>query len=92
MPNSWERPLPIDDDQASPERMQQILLAQSPLLSTAVLGLPGLSVPTGRSDGLPAGVQLVANKFREDRLLAAGEVIEHAAGWDVLEQLPSRWL
>ncbi|BDI06277.1 amidase [Sphaerotilus microaerophilus] len=92
MPNSWERPLPIDDDQASPERVQQILLAQSPLLSTAVLGLPGLSVPTGRSEGLPAGVQLVANKFREDRLLAAGEVIEHAAGWDVLEQLPSRWL
>ncbi len=91
MPNSWERQLPIDDDQQSPERVQQILLAQSPLLSTAVLGLPGLSVPTGRCDGLPAGVQLVANKFREDRLLAAGEVIERAAGWDVLAQLPARW-
>lgn len=36
LPNSWERPFPIDDDQVSPERLQQILWAQSPLLSTAV--------------------------------------------------------
>lgn len=89
MPNSWERQLPIDDDQESPERVRQILLAQSPLLSTAVLGLPGLSVPTGLAQGLPTGVQLVASKFREDRLLAAGEEIERAAGWDVLAQLPA---
>jgi amidase len=87
LPNSWERPFPIDDDQVSDARVQQILLAQSPLLSTAVLGLPGLSVPTGLSDGLPAGVQLVATKFREDRLLAAGEVIERAAGFSALEHL-----
>jgi len=87
LPNSWERQFPIDDDQVSAERIQQILLAQSPLLSTAVLGLPGLSVPTGLSDGLPTGVQLVATKFREDRLLAAGEVIERAAGFSALEHL-----
>lgn len=90
MPNSWERQLPIDDDQYSAERVQQILLAQSPLLSTAVLGLPGLSVPTGLAEGLPTGVQLVADKFREDRLLAAGEVIERAAGWEVLAQTDAR--
>ena len=87
MPNSWERQFPIDDDLRSPERTAQILLAQSPLLGTAVLGLPGLSVPTGMVDGLPVGVQLVAGKFREDRLLAAGEVIERAAGFSALEQL-----
>jgi amidase len=87
MPNSWERQLPIDDDQRAPQRVQEILLAQSPLLSTAVLGLPGLSVPTGLSDGLPTGVQLVATRFREDRLLAAGEVIERAAGFSALAHL-----
>jgi len=27
-------------------------------------------------DGLPTGVQLVADSYREQRLLAAGEVIE----------------
>lgn len=87
MPNSWERQLPIDDDQRSPQRIQEILLAQSPLLSTAVLGLPGLSVPTGLTEGLPTGVQLVATRFREDRLLAAGEVIERAAGFSALAHL-----
>ena len=87
LPNSWERQFPIDDDQVSEARVQQILLAQSPLLSTAVLGLPGLSVPTGLSDGLPTGVQLVATRFREDRLLAAGEVIERAAGFSALAHL-----
>jgi amidase len=90
MPNSWERQLPIDDDQRSPQRVQEILLVQSPLLSTAVLGLPGLSVPTGLAEGLPTGVQLVATRFREDRLLAAGEVIERAAGFSALDHLAPR--
>ena len=90
MPNSWERQFPVDDDQASAARVQEILLAQSPLLSTAVLGLPGLSVPTGLAGGLPTGVQLVAARFREDRLLAAGEVIERAAGFSALDHLAPR--
>ena len=84
MPNSWERQFPIDDDLRSQARFEQILLAQSPLLAPALLGLPGLSVPTGMAGGLPAGVQLVADRFREDRLLAAGQVIERAAAFDVL--------
>lgn len=86
-PNSWERQFPIDDDLRSPERAAQILLAQSPMLSTAVLGLPGLAVPTGVVNGLPVGVHLVSNKFREDRMLAAGEVIERAAGFSALDHL-----
>lgn len=94
MPNSWERQLPIDDDQQSVERIEQILLAQSPLLSTAVLGLPGLAVPTGLENGpaggLPTGVQLVSPKFREDLLLQAGAVIERAANWSVLSALATR--
>ncbi len=47
MPNSWERQFPIDEDQRSPDRIAQIFLAQAPMLGTATLGLPGLSVPTG---------------------------------------------
>lgn len=90
MPNSWERQFPIDDDRVSPERTAQILLAQSPMCATAFLGLPGLSVPTGLHDGLPVGVQLVSTKFREDRLLAAGEVIERAAGFSALDVLRKR--
>lgn len=87
MPNSWERQLPIDDDQRSAERMVEILLAQSPLLSTAVLGLPGLSVPTGIVAGLPVGVQIVTCRFREDIALRAGELIEHASGFSAIQHL-----
>ncbi|WP_291912200.1 amidase family protein [Limnohabitans sp.] len=90
MPNSWERQFPIDDDQQSPERTAQILLAQAPMLSTATLGLPGLSVPTGVVNGLPVGVQIVSTKFREDRMLAAGEVIERAAHFSALAYLRGR--
>jgi amidase len=87
LPNSWEKQFPIDDDTRSTARMGELLRAQSPLLSTAMLGLPGLSVPTGMEGGLPTGVQLVAGRFREDRILAAAEVIEGAAQFSVLGQL-----
>ena len=88
MPNSWQRQFPIDADIGPPEQVQRLMAAQSPLLGTAMMGLPGLSVPTGLVDGLPIGVQLVATRFREDRLLSAGEVIERAAGFSVLDALP----
>ena len=65
-------------------------LATAVVLATATLGLPGLSVPTGLVDSLPVGVQLVATKFREDLLLAAGEVIEQAAQFSALEHLLAR--
>ena len=90
MPNSWEQQFPIDDDQRSADRTAQILLAQAPLLGTATLGLPGLSVPTGLVNGLPVGVQIVSNKFREDRMLAVGEVIEWAAKFSALDHLLTR--
>ena len=90
MPNSWERQFAIDDDVKTLARFEEVMLAQTPMLNTAMLGLPGLSVPTGMADGLPAGVQLVATRFREDLLLSAGEAIERAAGFNALEQLAPR--
>ena len=90
MPNCWQRQFPIDADIGSPQQVLSLVAAQSPLLGTAMMGLPGLSVPTGVVDGLPIGAQLVTTRFREDRLLAAGEVIERAAGYSVLDALPAR--
>ncbi len=87
MPVSTQRAFAIDADTQGPERMTELLAAQSPLLSTAMLGLPGLAVPTGLADGLPMGVQLVANRFREDLLLHAGQIIEDAARFDVMAAL-----
>lgn len=87
MANSWEKQFPIDDDTRSPARREQMLAAQSPLLSTAMLGLPGLSVPTGVVTGLPVGVQLVSARFREDLALRAGALIERAADFSALDCL-----
>ena len=64
--------------------------AQSPLLGTAMMGLPGLSVPTGLAGGLPTGVQLVSGRFREDLILRAGEIIERAARFSALDRLTGR--
>lgn len=90
MPVSWQRPFPINADCGPPEAMAALLAAQSPLLGTAMMGLPGLVVPTGLADGLPTGVQLVAGRFREDRCLAAGALVEQAAGFSALESLAAR--
>ena len=40
-----------------------------------VLGLPAVALPTGVSDGLPAGVQVYADLYREDLCLLAAEAI-----------------
>ena len=45
-----------------------------------LLGLPAAAVPTGQADGLPTGVQVVANRFREDLCLDAAEAIEARLG------------
>ena len=46
-----------------------------PQLGIPFMGLPGLSVATGINGSVPIGVQLVANRYREDLLLDAGEQI-----------------
>ena len=80
MPTSCRQPLPWGADQGSVDEMRRLLEIQSPLMAVAVCGLPGLHVPTGLSQGLPVGVQLVAPAFREMRLLHAGAMIEAAHG------------
>ncbi len=90
MPVSWQPQFPVDADCQAPEAVQPVIAAQSPMLGTAVLGLPGLSVPTGLHEGLPVGVQLVAASFREDRCLRAGALIEQAARFSALEHLAPR--
>jgi len=42
-------------------------------------GVPGMSVPAGTVDGLPVGVQLLANHFDEYRMLVAAYALERTA-------------
>jgi aspartyl-tRNA(Asn)/glutamyl-tRNA(Gln) amidotransferase subunit A len=41
-------------------------------------GLPALSLPVGRSEGLPIGAQLVAPHFEEERMLAVARLLEQS--------------
>ena len=45
-------------------------------------GLPGLSLPSGLSEGLPVGFQLIGPAFSENRLLAAAHALETAIGFE----------
>jgi amidase len=87
LPVSWRRPFAIDEDQHDAQRMNAVIAAQSPLLATAMLGLPGLALPTGLAGGLPTSVQLVGARWREELLLRAGEVIERAAAFSAIDHL-----
>ncbi len=76
MPVSWERPFPVDFDQQGDAAVSRMLTAHHPMLAVSMLGLPGLSVPTGLAERVPIGVQLVAGRFAEELCLKAAEAIE----------------
>jgi aspartyl-tRNA(Asn)/glutamyl-tRNA(Gln) amidotransferase subunit A len=47
-------------------------------------GLPGMSVPCGKnSEGLPIGMQLIANHFEESLLMALAHHFEKGGGFSV---------
>jgi len=50
------------------------------VLPANVLGLPAACVPTGVANGLPTGVQVIGDLFREDLCLNAAEAIEERVG------------
>jgi amidase len=54
-----------------------------------LLGLPAAVVPVGTADGLPQAVQLIATRYREDRCLAAAEIIER--GTAPITPIDPRW-
>ena len=50
-------------------------------ISVNLAGLPALSMPAGFSNGFPVGVQLIANKFSEEKLLNIGHKFQQATDW-----------
>ncbi len=79
LPNSYRHGLRVDADQGDAASLERLFHDQSPLLATALLGPPGLSVPTGlAADGAPTGVQIIGRWWHEADILAAGEAIEAA--------------
>ncbi len=75
-PVSGELPFPDLLDVASPAAFRRVFEAQLPQVGLPFMSLPGLTVSTGLVGSVPVGVMLVAGRYREDLLLAAGEAIE----------------
>jgi aspartyl-tRNA(Asn)/glutamyl-tRNA(Gln) amidotransferase subunit A len=44
----------------------------------SLAGIPGISIPSGLSDGLPVGFQLAGPAFSENALLDAAHALERA--------------
>lgn len=75
-PVSGQLPFADQKDVESEAAFEEIMQAQLTQLGLPLLGLPGLAVATGLVGKTPVGVQLIAGRYREDVLLAAGAAIE----------------
>ena len=77
---SWKKPHPKGYDLRDDYSADVFYSEVAPLCMAPILGLPGLSCPTGVVDGLPTGVQLIAGRFDDNRLIQAGEVFDARLG------------
>ncbi len=59
----------------------QMYLSDVFTLPVNIAGIPGISVPAGHVSGLPVGLQLMADRFREDTLLRVAHAYEQATEW-----------
>ncbi|MEO0402963.1 MAG: amidase family protein, partial [Pseudomonadota bacterium] len=75
-PVSGALPFPQQQDVSSPEAFDAIYEAQLVQRGVPTLSVPSLTVATGETDGHPFGVQLIASRYREDILFAAGFDLE----------------
>jgi aspartyl-tRNA(Asn)/glutamyl-tRNA(Gln) amidotransferase subunit A len=72
------------------ERMDdplQMYLADIYTVTASLAGIPGISVPCGKTNGdprLPVGMQILAKHFDEARLLQVAHAFEKAGGFEVV--------
>ncbi|HEY9106656.1 MAG TPA: Asp-tRNA(Asn)/Glu-tRNA(Gln) amidotransferase subunit GatA [Roseateles sp.] len=60
----------------------QAYLADIFTLPGSLAGLPGMSVPVGMGDGgMPVGLQLIGNYFKEGQLLHTAHALQQATDW-----------
>ena len=75
-PTWTQLPWPVDADLAPATGIGLVRDTVRFITPGNVLGLPSVALPTGVAAGLPTGVQVYADLWREDLCLAAAELIE----------------
>jgi aspartyl-tRNA(Asn)/glutamyl-tRNA(Gln) amidotransferase subunit A len=78
-PTSPTVAFPIGDKASDPLAMYACDVMTIP---SCLAGLPGLNVPSGLSEGLPVGLQLIGRQFGENALFRVGHALECAIGFD----------
>ena len=66
----------LDDNQRDPLEMY---LNDIFTIPASLAGLPTLSVPTAKKDGLPLSLQMIGKPFDEASILQVGKILEEAA-------------
>ncbi|MBL9046942.1 MAG: amidase family protein [Tabrizicola sp.] len=74
-PVSGALPFPDHYDTSSPEAFAKVIEAQMPQIAPPFMGLPGLTVTTGRTATHPLGIQALADRGREDILLDLADLL-----------------
>ncbi len=78
---TWALPqFPLGFDIQDKESALRVLETVRFVLPANLLGLPAACVPVGLANGLPTGVQVIGDLFREDLCLNAAEAIEQSVG------------
>ena len=62
----------------------QMYLSDIYTIAVNLAGLPGMSIPCGLANGLPAGLQLIGDYFGEAKLLNVAHRYQQATGWHLL--------
>ncbi len=76
---TWTREPFRHDEDLDPEEGLELTLRTLAFITPAnCLGLPAVAVPTGLEGGLPTGVQILSDRWREDLCLFAAEALEQA--------------
>ena len=81
---------PWDYDARGPAAVEDLFRSAIYSYGVNFLGLPAGVVPIDLVDGLPAGVQVIGARFREDLVLDALEAVEARAGF-LFERLWAAW-
>jgi amidase len=78
-PNLIGAPWPLDADLHPETGIELLKQATRFILPANALSLPVVALPMGISNGLPTGVQVYADLWREDLCLEVAEIIEQGA-------------